>query len=101
MEVNRVILNIFRELFNDLIINRDRKILERIESLENYLKGIGLSNVRVRHHGNIARIETDIKDFKKITKEDFRQEILIKFYASGYKYVVLDLEGFLSGSMNK
>ena len=37
----------------------------------------------------------------EIIKEELRQNILIKFYASGYKYVTLDLEGFLSGSMNK
>lgn len=82
-------------------IKIEKKILERIESLESYLSENGLSNVRVRHHGDIARIETDIKDFKKIIKEELRQNILIKFYASGYKYVTLDLEGFLSGSMNK
>ena len=82
-------------------IKIEQKILERIESLENYLRGTGLGNVRVRHHGDIARIETDIKDFEKIIKKEIRQSILIKFYASGYKYVTLDLEGFLSGSMNK
>ncbi|MDD3520911.1 MAG: ATP-dependent sacrificial sulfur transferase LarE [Actinomycetota bacterium] len=82
-------------------IKIERKILERIECLENYLRENGLSNIRVRHHGDIARIETDINDFKRIIKEELRQNILIKFYASGYKYVTLDLEGFLSGSMNK
>ncbi len=82
-------------------IKIEEKILERIESLENYLSENGLNNVRVRHHGDIARIETDIMDFEKIIKEELRQNILIKFYSSGYKYVTFDLEGFLSGSMNK
>ncbi len=82
-------------------IEIDQKILEKIETLEDYLIDEGLSNVRVRHYGDLARIETDIKDFKKVIKEELRKNILKKFYAYGYKYVVLDLEGFSSGSMNK
>ena len=82
-------------------ININQELLDKIEKLENYLNSIGLKKVRVRHHGDIARIETDQKDFKKIINKEVRSGILNKFYASGYKYVVLDLEVFLSGSMNK
>jgi uncharacterized protein len=82
-------------------ININQEILQKVKLLEDYLSSIGFTKLRVRHHGDIARIEIEVKDFTKIIKNDLRQEIVNKFYASGYKYVVLDMEGFLSGSMNK
>lgn len=72
--------------------------LGRVERGEDYLKSLGLYNVRLRVHGDIARIETDRKDFGKITLHG--EAIAGYMKELGYSYVTLDLEGFRSGSMD-
>ncbi len=73
-------------------------LLERIGSLERYLRRLGLEQVRVRHHGPIARIEVDPTQLHRAIS--MRNRIIRKFRAAGYKYITIDLEGFRSGSMN-
>lgn len=73
--------------------------LSQIEQLENFLKRMGFSQVRIRHHTPIARIEILPQDFNRILK--FREEIIKKFKRAGYVYITLDLEGYRSGSMDE
>ncbi|MCM8799660.1 MAG: ATP-dependent sacrificial sulfur transferase LarE [Candidatus Omnitrophica bacterium] len=75
------------------------EILKRIEKAEEFLNREGLSQVRVRDYGNLARIEVDKKEFPKLIK---KSSILIKFFKRlGYIYITLDLEGYRPGSMNE
>ncbi|MFT5873304.1 MAG: hypothetical protein ACI8WT_002248 [Clostridium sp.] len=74
--------------------------LERIERAEVYLMGLGFSGVRVRSHGDLARIELPKKYFPKILNEKILEEILMKLKEFGFKYVTLDLEGYKMGSLN-
>jgi len=76
-------------------------ILKKIESLEEYLMSKGFKEVRVRHHGNIARIEVKEQDFLMLSDKDLIKNIAEEFKKSGYLYVTLDLEGLKTGSMNK
>ena len=76
-------------------------LLEKIDYLENYLINLGFSQVRVRHHKEIARIEIQVKDFPNHFEEKLMQKIISEFKRSGYLYVTVDLEGYRSGSMNK
>lgn len=78
-----------------------RKILSRIDFLENFLLDIGFTQVRVRHHGNIARIEVPGKEIKRLSAGDIRMRVIDEFKSQGYLYVALDLEGYKTGSMNK
>ena len=73
--------------------------LRRVGQGEDYLKGLGLYNVRLRVHGDVARIEADEKDLERLVGE--RKDIARKLKALGYGYVTLDLEGFRSGSMDE
>lgn len=74
--------------------------LQRVEKSETYLKELGFSNLRVRHHQDIARLELPKADFSKLI--DFNAETIVnKLKEFGYKYVTLDLEGFRSGSLNE
>ncbi len=73
--------------------------LKRIEQAESILRDLGLRQLRVRHHGALARIEVDPSDFHLLVER--RQEIIPLFNALGYTYVTLDLNGFRSGSMNE
>lgn len=73
--------------------------LAKIEKAESYLKGLGISQVRVRTHGEIARIEVEPKDIPLIL--EWNREISTQIQAYGYTYVTLDLSGYQSGSMNK
>lgn len=75
--------------------------LKIINEAEDYLYGLGMKQVRVRHHGDIARIEVLPKDILKFVQEKVRDRIIKKFKKLGYKYITLDLQGYRSGSMNE
>ena len=72
--------------------------MRRVEQGENYLKGLGLRNVRLRVHGTVARIEVDTEEFPVLMCR--RAEVAAYLKGLGYGYVTLDLEGFRSGSMD-
>ncbi|PLR94672.1 ATP-dependent sacrificial sulfur transferase LarE [Bacillus sp. T33-2] len=73
--------------------------LTRVDQSEELLKNLGLKQVRVRTHGDIARIEVEPHEIEKVLeKRRFISEKLINF---GYQYVTVDLLGYKSGSMNK
>ena len=75
--------------------------LEKIAKAEHFLRDLGLQQVRVRHHGNIARIEVNDHDISFITKSPVREQITERFRSIGYSYSTVDLQGFRSGSMNE
>lgn len=73
-------------------------LLHQIETAETALLGMGFSTLRVRHHGDIARIELPPEDFGKALAQ--REEITAAVKAAGYKFVTLDLAGFKSGGLH-
>ena len=75
--------------------------LGRIAKAEEFLCGMGIGQLRVRHHGTVARIEVDKADFAVLMDDEARKRITKHFRAIGYAYVTLDLDGFRSGSMNE
>ena len=72
--------------------------LNQVEIAEDFLYDLGLRVLRVRHHGETARIEVPPQDFDTILAH--RDRILKKFHDLGFVYVSLDLDGFKSGSLN-
>jgi pyridinium-3,5-biscarboxylic acid mononucleotide sulfurtransferase len=73
--------------------------LRRIEDAESYLADLGIGQLRVRLHGNIARIEVHKEDWKKLLEQ---QSAVVRHLKSlGFAYVTLDLEGYRSGSMDE
>ena len=72
--------------------------LSQVEEAEDFLYDLGLRVLRVRHHGDTARIEVPLPDFETILTH--REEIRQKFHALGFVYVAMDLDGFKSGSLN-
>lgn len=75
--------------------------LAQIEQAEAFLKSQGFREVRVRHHGQIARIEVPIPDIPALTASPLREALLQKLTDLGFNYVSVDLAGFRSGSMNE
>ncbi len=75
--------------------------LTRIARAEEFLRGLGIRQLRVRHHDTIARIEVEPKDFALLVEEGTRQRVTEFFRSIGYAYVTLDLSGFRSGSLNE
>ena len=73
--------------------------LRQVEKGENYLKTLGLYNVRLRVHGRIVRIEADAEQMGRLVER--REEIVGFLKELGYGYITLDLEGFRSGSMDE
>jgi pyridinium-3,5-biscarboxylic acid mononucleotide sulfurtransferase len=73
--------------------------LTKVEKAENFLKTLSIRQVRVRTHGEIARIEVEPKDMPTIM--DHHEKIVRTLQGIGYKYVTLDLLGYQSGSMNR
>ncbi|MFA5032639.1 MAG: ATP-dependent sacrificial sulfur transferase LarE [bacterium] len=74
--------------------------LKMVELAEKYLLDLGLKEVRVRHHNNIARIELRDKDIKLFLAINIRKQVVKKLKSLGYTYVTLDIEGYRTGSMN-
>ena len=75
--------------------------LERIAKAEDFLHGLGIRQLRVRHHDTIARIEVEPADFTMLAQDETRARVAAFFRSIGYSYVTLDLEGFRSGSLNE
>ncbi|HUI45889.1 MAG TPA: ATP-dependent sacrificial sulfur transferase LarE [Nitrospirota bacterium] len=77
------------------------EILEKIQSAEDQMRVFGFRQVRVRHHGKIARIELSFADFGLLLKDEMAAWVTAALKKLGYTYVCLDLEGYRTGSMNE
>lgn len=77
-----------------------REALAAVEAGEEALRGMGFRQFRVRHHGQIARIEISREELSRALSPDMAAEFVRTFKTLGFTYVTLDLEGFRSGSMN-
>jgi uncharacterized protein len=75
--------------------------LKQVEEAEEFLMLLGFVEFRVRHHGDIARIEVPADQIEKIMSQPTRTKIIEKLKELGFKYVTCDLEGFRSGSLNE
>ncbi|HYT13385.1 MAG TPA: ATP-dependent sacrificial sulfur transferase LarE [Candidatus Nitrosopolaris sp.] len=73
--------------------------LRQIESAEASIKALGFTQVRVRHHGDVARIEVEPAEIARLLAN--REQVVDALRAAGYKFVSLDLEGYASGSLNR
>ena len=77
-----------------------REALAAVEAGEDALRALGFRQFRVRHHGQIARIEISREELPRALSPELASEFVRIFKALGFTYVTLDLEGFRSGSMN-
>lgn len=79
----------------------DVESLKRIGAAEDFLRGLGFRQVRVRHHGPVARVEVEPGQFRRFLKKGLKERISARFKKLGYSYVSLDLDGYRTGSMNE
>ncbi len=77
------------------------KVLERIGAAEAALRELGFGQLRVRHHGRVARIEVPPEQIADLVGRENRVKIAAAVHAAGYTYVTVDLDGFRSGSLNE
>jgi uncharacterized protein len=73
--------------------------LRQIEAAEEAVKQLGFAQVRVRHHGDVARIEVDGADIPRLIAE--RERVAAAVREAGYKFVSVDLEGYSPGHLNR
>ena len=77
-----------------------RENLHMVERAEELLRSLGFRELRVRHHGDTARIEIPVAEMPRMLESGVREAVLGGLRALGYRRVSLDLEGFRSGSLN-
>jgi uncharacterized protein len=75
--------------------------LQRIDAAEDMLRGLGFAQVRVRHHGDVARIEVSDDAMARLLEKPLREKIAARLRELGYVYTTIDAEGYRTGSMNK
>jgi uncharacterized protein len=78
----------------------DREALRRVEEGEDFLWTLGLRRYRVRHHGDVARIEIAHEEMAAILSADRMKSIAERFKSIGFPYVAIDCAGYQPGSMN-
>lgn len=76
------------------------EVLATVEQGEDALRGLGFRQFRVRHHGDIVRLEIAPEEMPRAMTPAMASRFASIFKSLGFKYVTLDLEGFRSGSMN-
>ncbi|MBI2907902.1 MAG: ATP-dependent sacrificial sulfur transferase LarE [Chloroflexi bacterium] len=74
-------------------------VLDRIAQGEDYLRGLGIRQLRLRHHDSIARIEADAEGMAILMEK--REAVAARLRALGYTYITLDLAGYRTGAMNE
>jgi len=75
--------------------------LRMVEEAESFLRSLGFREFRVRHHGDLARIEAGREDMERLFAPSVRDDVVSFLRGIGYKYISLDLEGFESGRLNR
>jgi uncharacterized protein len=75
--------------------------LSRVEKAEDFIRGLGVGDIRVRSHGDIARIEAGDEGIEILASHGKRRLVSEKLRSFGYRFVSLDLDGYRSGSMNR
>jgi len=75
--------------------------LRMVDEAEDFLFGLGFKQVRVRHYGNLARIEILKEEMASLMNGSLREKVVNHLKEIGYLYITLDLQGFRSGSMNE
>ena len=75
--------------------------LTRVERAEAFLTTIGFGQVRVRSHGDLARVEVESGRIGDLATKPVRQQIVTALKDAGFVYVAIDLQGYRTGSMNE
>jgi uncharacterized protein len=75
--------------------------LKQVEQAEIVLHEAGFTTCRVRHHGDLARIEVDPSDISRLTDPSLRNQIMKNIQTLGFTWVAVDLGGYRMGSMNE
>lgn len=75
--------------------------LQQIEQGELFLRGLGLRDCRVRHHGSLARLEIPADKIVNFAQPEVREVIVKRFKELGFTFVAMDLQGFRSGGLNE
>jgi uncharacterized protein len=75
--------------------------LEMVDKAEQFLLDLGFQNLRVRHHGDIARIEVASQERSKFFDLELMDKVYKAFKEIGFTYTALDLKGYRTGSMNE
>ena len=75
--------------------------LEQSEQAESFLRELGFEDYRVRHHGNLARIEVPVHQATVLAAEPLRTQVVAHLKRLGFAYITVDLEGFRSGSLDE
>lgn len=76
------------------------EILQQVEQAEAALQAMGFAQCRVRHHGDVARIEVPESALMRLLETAVREAVVREIKAAGYRYVALDLQGYRMGSLN-
>ena len=72
--------------------------LAQVEAAESGLRALGLGDLRVRHHGEVARVEVAPADLARVVVEPLRDQVVAAVRRAGFRYVTLDLAGIQSGA---
>ncbi|MBX4263451.1 ATP-dependent sacrificial sulfur transferase LarE [Clostridium estertheticum] len=75
--------------------------LSMVERAEQFLLDLGFRQIRVRHHGDIARVEVNAEERNKFFSAEMMDKVANELKSIGFKYVTLDLLGYRTGSMNE
>ena len=76
--------------------------LKQVDKGEAFIRSLNISDqVRVRHHGNVARLEILPQDLLKLLADEIRHQIVDYFKSIGFSFVAFDLEGYSTGSLNR
>lgn len=78
-----------------------RELLRRIEKAEAFLSGEGFDQVRVRVHGDLARLEVSKPQVPRLSRPETSREVVRRLKGLGFRYVTIDMEGYRSGSMDE
>jgi uncharacterized protein len=75
--------------------------LEQIKRGEEQLRSLGLRQLRVRYHGDLARVEVEPEEIERLLDKNIRAEVVRLLKEIGFIYVTLDLQGYRTGAMNE
>jgi uncharacterized protein len=75
--------------------------LQQVQKAEEHLRRMGFGQLRVRYHGDLARVEVDAVEMDRFLDARIREEVVHSLKEAGFIYITLDLQGYRTGAMNE